>query len=67
LRFPFVADHRYYRRHGFYDFPQKDIGSQLRNLLLRILCRIPSIRRDIYERRMKEEMVKPFRRLFKEG
>ena len=67
LRFPFVADHRYYRRHGFYDFPQKDIGSQLRNLLLRILCLIPSIRRDIYERRMKEEMVKPFRRLFKEG
>ncbi|HOG15760.1 MAG TPA: NAD(P)H-dependent oxidoreductase [Syntrophales bacterium] len=65
LRFPFVADHRYYRRHGLYDFPQKDLGAQLRNLLLTSLCLIPSVRRDIYERRLKEEMVKPFRRLFK--
>jgi len=67
LRFPFVADHRYYRRHGWYDFPQKDLGSQLRNLLLMTLCLIPKIRRDIYERRMKEEMIKPFRRLLKTG
>ncbi len=67
LRFPFVADHRYYRRQGLYDFPQKNLGSQLRNLLLMGMCLIPSIRRDIYERRLKEEMVKPFRRLFKAG
>ena len=59
LRFPFVADHRFYSRHGFYDFPQKRYRKRIINALMIALARIPSIRKEIYVRRMKGEMVKP--------
>jgi len=63
LRFVFQADHRYYRRHGLYDFPYKKIKQRLFTTVMMTLTRIPAIRRDIYTRRMNEEMVKPYRKL----
>ncbi len=59
LRFPFRADHRFYKKNGLYDFPQKNYKSRILNVIMMILSRIPSIRKEIYIKRMKEEMIKP--------
>jgi multimeric flavodoxin WrbA len=61
LRFPFQADHRYYKEHGLYDFPQKDYRARVRNGLLGLLAHIPSFRKEVYKRRMKGEMIKPLK------
>ncbi|WP_005035993.1 NAD(P)H-dependent oxidoreductase [Holophaga foetida] len=62
LRFPFVADHRYYKAHHFYDFPQKEWGARLKTTLLRALVHIPAIRRAILVD-MKRHMVRPLDRV----
>lgn len=46
LRFVFQADHRYYKKRGFYDFPQKNYKIRLRNSLMVMLTKIPSFRRQ---------------------
>ena len=61
LRFPFQADHRYYKEHGLYDFPQKDYRARVGNAILGLLARIPAFRREVYKKRMKGEMIKPFK------
>jgi len=63
LRFPFQADHRFYRRHGLYDFPQKKYKSRITNAVLSLLTKIPSVRKEIYGRRMKTEMIKPLQKV----
>ena len=63
LRFPFQADHAYYKKHGVYDFPQKDFKARVRNRILILLTKIPAMRKEIYTRRMKAEMVKPLQRI----
>ncbi|OPX38361.1 MAG: hypothetical protein B1H12_02680 [Desulfobacteraceae bacterium 4484_190.2] len=63
FRFPFRADHKLYRKHGFYDFPQKDYKSRLRNSIMMLLNKIPSMRKDIYTGRMKTEMIKPLQNI----
>jgi multimeric flavodoxin WrbA len=62
LRFPFRADHKHFKKNGGYDFPQRDYRSRLRNAVLLHLTKIPAIRKEIYQRRMKKEMIKPFQR-----
>ena len=61
LRFPFVADHAYYKKHDLYDFPQKQYRVRLRNGILGLLAHIPSFRKEVYKRRIKEEMLKPLK------
>lgn len=61
LRFPFRADHKYYKKHGLYDFPQKDYRARIRNGVLGLLVRIPSFRHEVYKKRMKSEMIKPLK------
>ena len=63
LRFPFQADHRFYKEHRLYDFPQRDYKARMTNSLLMLLTKIPSMRKEIYRKRMKEEMVKPFQKV----
>ncbi len=63
LRFPFQADHRFYKRHGIYDFPQRDYKARIMVTILMLLTKIPTMRKEIYRKRMKEEMVKPLRRI----
>jgi multimeric flavodoxin WrbA len=60
MRFPFQADHKYYKKNGLYNFPQKDIKTRIKNTILTLLTKIPNIRRQIYHKRMKKEMIKPF-------
>jgi multimeric flavodoxin WrbA len=61
LRFPFLADHRYYKEHGLYDFPQEHYRARVRNGILGLLARIPSFRKEVYKKRMKGEMIKPLK------
>ena len=63
LRFPFQADHNYYKKNGFYDFPQKKYMSRLGNSILMLLSRIPPVRKDIYTKRMIKEMIKPLQKV----
>lgn len=58
-RLVFPADHRYYISRGLYNFPQKR-QSALRLRVLELLLSIPRARREM-TRRMRKEMVKPFR------
>ncbi|MBP1740650.1 MAG: putative flavoprotein [Deltaproteobacteria bacterium] len=61
LRFPFLADHNYYKEHGLYDFPQKHYRARVRNGILGLLARISSFRKEVYKKRMKGEMIKPLK------
>jgi len=62
LRFPFRADHQFYKKHGIYDFPQKDYKGRIVSQILLLLTKIPTMRKEIYQKRMKEEMIKPLQK-----
>jgi multimeric flavodoxin WrbA len=59
LRMVFQADHRYYKEHGLYNFPQKHYKWQLINSTVVLLTKIPGVRRE-FIKRIKTEMIKPF-------
>lgn len=63
LRFPFRADHNFYKKNGLYDFPQKHYKSRMTNSLMLLLSRIPSVRKEIYTKRIKREMIKPLQKV----
>lgn len=60
LRPVFVADHTYYKAHGFYDFPQKDYKMRLINLVALPLMRIPAVL-NWFQKNMKENMLRGFK------
>lgn len=65
LRFVFQADHRRYRQIGYYDFPQRKVGTRLLNLASPLI-RLPFIRKQFVPH-IKEAMVVPFRRMLDEA
>ena len=65
LRFVFQADHRYYKRHGFYDFPHKDIKTRRTNLMMTLLTKIPPFRKK-FLKVLEKEMVKPLKKVVAE-
>ena len=67
LRFPFVADHQYYKKHGVYDFPQYDYASRVRNFFLGLLAKIPAVRKELYGPKMTEYMVRDYKRFVEQG
>jgi multimeric flavodoxin WrbA len=58
LRPVFQADHRYYKEHGMYNFPQKYYKWRMINSILILLTKIPAFRRE-FIKRIKKEMIKP--------
>lgn len=58
LRVVFQADHRYYKEHGMYNFPQKYYKWRAINGILSTLMKIPAFRRE-FNKRVKQEMIKP--------
>jgi hypothetical protein len=44
FRHVFPADHRYYQRHGMYDFPQKNYGMRVMNGILYPFTRTRAMR-----------------------
>ena len=62
LRFVFQADHRFYAKHGVYDFPQKKYRMRAIVAVMMLLTKIPRFREE-FRRRTKAEMVKPYQKL----
>ena len=62
LRFIFQADHRFFSRHGVYDFPQKRWKARAVVAIMMLLTKIPKFR-DEFRRRTKVEMVKPYQKM----
>jgi len=62
LRFVFQADHRFYKRHGIYDFPQKDFKTRIRNAVMMLLTKIPRVRRE-FPKRIKAKMIEPHQKM----
>ena len=55
------ADHRYYKAHGLYDFPQKKIGTVLKMELVGALIADPKIKAKLGNR-MNEGMIAPYQK-----
>jgi multimeric flavodoxin WrbA len=62
LRFVFQGDHRYYRKHGMYDFPQKNRSLRVRNFFMANLSRIPPVR-DFIQKNMETLMLGAFKKV----
>lgn len=50
----FRADDRYYRKHGLYDYPQKDYRRRAQNFALKLALSSDRIRKQFYARAMRE-------------
>lgn len=48
LRGVWQADHRYFRKHGLYNFEQKKLGMRIMNFFLLTACIFPSFRKMYY-------------------
>ena len=48
LRMIWQADHRYYKKHGKYDFPQNDLKIRIFNPIMLLLTKIPKFRKAFY-------------------
>jgi multimeric flavodoxin WrbA len=48
LRMIWQADHIYYKKHGKYDFPQKDLKMWVFNPVMLLLTKIPKFRKSFY-------------------
>ena len=48
LRMIWQADHRYFKKHGKYDFPQKDFKIMIFNPIMLLLTKIPKFRKKFY-------------------
>lgn len=57
------ADHRFYKKHKQYDFPQKNRGTMLKMYLVGALISSPKIRAKMGNK-MNEGMLAPYKKLF---
>ena len=64
LRFVFQADHKFYKKHRLYDFPQKDYKVRIFNSIMMTITKIPFIRKE-FPNRIKTEMIKPLQKILK--
>ncbi len=62
MRLVFPMDHRYYKKNGYYNFPQKRWKHRLMVWALTPLLKIPAVRQGL-QRNMLTGMVKPYRTL----
>ena len=59
MRFPFLADYRYYRHNGLFDFPRMDIRTRVFSAVMILLLKIPGFRKKMLSD-MKPHMIQPF-------
>jgi multimeric flavodoxin WrbA len=65
LKLIFQADYNYYKKHGWFDFPQKKIGMRILNAVLWPLLQIPFIRKDFRNNRMSKGMTMRYQQVLK--
>ncbi|MFH1754228.1 MAG: NAD(P)H-dependent oxidoreductase [Candidatus Latescibacterota bacterium] len=63
LRAVFQADHRHYKSHGFYDFPQKKGKTRLLNAFVHLLLKVPAIRKRVYTKELKPGMIRSLQKV----
>ncbi len=56
------ADHRFYKKNGFYDFPQKQRGKMLLMYLVGGMMKSPKMRGKLGSR-LTEGMIGPYRKV----
>jgi hypothetical protein len=66
MRFPFIADDKYYKRNGLYDFPQSRKKERIISSIFMALTKIPGFRNEVYKKRMKAEMIRPLQAVLRE-
>ena len=66
MRLVFQADHRFYKKHGFYDFPQKDFKSRLMNAFMIPITKIPAVRKK-FPKVMNTMVGKRFKKIIEDG
>ena len=66
-RFFFQADHRFYKAHRLYDFPQKDLKARLLHVLGFVVMKIPALRRRFYTKEMIPGMVRGLQKVVAEA
>ncbi len=59
MRLAFQADYHYYREHGMFDFPRKDLRTRIFNAIFVPLIKIPGFRKKIFSD-IKHHMIQPF-------
>jgi hypothetical protein len=57
----FQADHKYYKKHGFYDFPQKNYRGRFFAFIIRIISLVPVIRAN-FHKGIKEQMIANYKK-----
>lgn len=62
LKWVFRADHMFYKKHGHYNYPQRKWYKNMIRSFIYALLHLPFIRKE-FQRRMKSEMVKPYRQI----
>ena len=62
LRFPFIADHEYYQKHGLYDFPNVDSDANKFGLDMIEAVKDPEAK-EIIRKMIKKEMVEPHKKV----
>lgn len=67
MRFVFQADHRFYKAHGFYNFPQKKYHIRLLNLFGAVLMKIPAFRKRFYSKEMIPNMIRGLQKVVAEA
>lgn len=60
------ADHRFYKQHGIYDFPQKKLGTILKMQLVGGLVCNPKIKAKLGNK-MNEGMIAPYQKVIEKG
>lgn len=55
------ADHRFYKQHGFYDFPQKKKGTAFKMYLVGALMSSPKLKAKMGNK-MNEGMIAPYKK-----
>ena len=65
LKGVFVADHKYYKKHGLYDFPQKNRKKIFLTNFMYVMMKLPFIRKEICTN-MADYMIKPYEKILKE-
>ena len=56
------ADHKFYKTHGIYDFPQKQVGRILQMRLVGALMAIPAVQKKA-KGKMSEAIIAPYRKV----
>jgi hypothetical protein len=63
MRFPFQSDHKYFKKEGLYDFPERGFRDKVKTNFMVMITKIPFIRKEIYTKRMKSGTIEPLEKV----